>query len=275
MNTTILKYPGSKNRLADKIISLFTDNYREMTYIEPFFGSGAVFFNKAPSIIETINDIDGEVYNLFFQIRENSEELSRLIRFTPWSRQEYEKSFCRNKSKIENARRFLIRTYFAIGGINYCRTGWRHNIKSNNGNLENFENLPQIILETAYRLRPKRGNIVQIENRDAFSLIEKYNRENVLMYLDPPCISDTIKRRYYTYDFKNEDHVRLCELINNSKAYIILSGYENEIYNTHLKAFRKTSLFSYDEKGNKRIEVIWTNYKSTINLFDQFEEAAS
>jgi hypothetical protein len=44
-----------------------------MTYLEPFFGSGSVFFRKIPSIIETLNDVDDEIYNLFLQIRNNSD----------------------------------------------------------------------------------------------------------------------------------------------------------------------------------------------------------
>ncbi len=55
---TVLKYPGSKWSTAEWIISMFPADYENMTYLEPFFGSGAVFFNKKRSKIETINDID-------------------------------------------------------------------------------------------------------------------------------------------------------------------------------------------------------------------------
>ena len=53
----ILKYPGAKNRLADWIVSFIPEH---KVYLEPYFGSGAVFFNKPKSKIETINDLDGE-----------------------------------------------------------------------------------------------------------------------------------------------------------------------------------------------------------------------
>jgi DNA adenine methylase len=266
---TILKYPGSKNRIADKIISLFPDDYRKMTYIEPFFGSGTVFFRKAPSVVETINDLDRDVYNLFLQIRNNSEELARLIEGTPWSRQDYEDAYSKTNSDTENARRFLVRFWFAIGAKSYCRTGWRHNIKGNNGNIAAFGQLPFLIKQASYRLRPKTGNVVQIENRDAFFLIEKYNRKEVLMYLDPPYVFSTRKnRRIYTHEMSDEDHMRLCALVNESSAKIILSGYQNDIYENHLKRFKKAEIQTHDEKGNKRMEVIWTNFNTTGNLFD-------
>lgn len=48
-----------------------------MIYLEPFFGSGAVFFNKLPGTVETINDLDGDVVNLFRVLREQPEELKK------------------------------------------------------------------------------------------------------------------------------------------------------------------------------------------------------
>ncbi len=74
----VLKYPGSKWRLAEWIVSLMPPH---KSYLEPFFGSGAVFFNKPPSRIETINDLDGEIVNLFRVIRERPEELERAKAF--------------------------------------------------------------------------------------------------------------------------------------------------------------------------------------------------
>lgn len=46
----VLKYPGSKWKMAEWIISLMPPH---KSYLEPFFGSGAVFFKKEPSRIET------------------------------------------------------------------------------------------------------------------------------------------------------------------------------------------------------------------------------
>ena len=54
----VIKYTGCKNYLASWIIEHFPESCRDMTYLEPFFGSGAVFFNKAPSAIETVNDLN-------------------------------------------------------------------------------------------------------------------------------------------------------------------------------------------------------------------------
>jgi DNA adenine methylase len=41
---TVLKYPGQKKYLTKWIIGHFPGGYQKMTYLEPFFGSGNVFF---------------------------------------------------------------------------------------------------------------------------------------------------------------------------------------------------------------------------------------
>lgn len=51
----VLKYPGSKWNIAGKLVELIPPHH---SYVEAFFGSGAMLFSKAPSDIETINDLD-------------------------------------------------------------------------------------------------------------------------------------------------------------------------------------------------------------------------
>ena len=119
----VLKWPGAKWRIADRIIQEFPAHN---VYVEPFFGSGAVFFRKTPSETETINDIDGEVINLFRVIRESPQELCASVEMTPFSRDEYEQTYESNDDNpVERARNFLVRTWQAYGGRTrvHCRCG--------------------------------------------------------------------------------------------------------------------------------------------------------
>jgi Site-specific DNA methylase len=87
---TLLRYPGSKQRIAPWIISQMPKHH---SYLEPYFGGGAILFNKEPSRIETINDLDDDVINLFRVIREKKEELIEKIVYTPYARAEYDNAF--------------------------------------------------------------------------------------------------------------------------------------------------------------------------------------
>lgn len=259
---TVLKYPGSKWSLASWIIGNFPPEYEKMTYLEPYFGSGAVFFNKKRSVVETINDIDGNVVNLFKVIRENADQLAWLVENTPWSRQEYKQSYELTGDNLEDARRFLVRMWMAIGAKTSDITGWRNNIKGINGNVVHWNTkLPVRIIDTKARLLHSNSCAVQIENQDALKLIERYNRENVLIYLDPPYKLSTRSKRIYKHEMKDSDHVKLLETIRDNKAKIILSGYDNELYDEYLPGWMKQKTNCTAEGGRPSVETIWMNYK--------------
>ena len=86
----IIKYPGSKWSLAEWITGFMPEHH---SYLEPFFGSGAVLFTKKPSPIETINDLDDDVVNLFACITADAEKLASMIALTPYARTVYDEAY--------------------------------------------------------------------------------------------------------------------------------------------------------------------------------------
>lgn len=121
----VLKYPGAKWSIAKWILGFIPEHD---VYLEPFFGSGAVFFNKRPARIETINDIGSDVVNLFRVIRTKTDELAALIEMTPWARDEYLESYYKTGDELEDARRFLVRCWQAYGTRTGGGTGWRSDV---------------------------------------------------------------------------------------------------------------------------------------------------
>lgn len=250
----ILHYPGSKWSMASWIINHMPEH---KTYLEPYFGSGAVFFNKTKSPIETINDLDSSVVNLFKVIRDNPDELAHSINFTPLSREEYYLSyeFEQGNNEIEQARRFLVRCWQAIGAKTSDRTGWRSLIASNGPDTANeWSNLPDKILQVAKRLKQ-----AQIENQPAEKLIDRYKRADVLIYADPPYILETRTKRHYKYEMTIDDHEQLLKQLDRHPGPVLLSGYDHELYNDLLTDWRKESMSVLAEAGAKRQEVLWIN----------------
>lgn len=259
---TVLKYPGSKWSTAKWIISNFPAGYENMTYLEPFFGSGAIFFNKNRSSIETINDLDGNVVNLFKVIRESPAELARVVEFTPWSRKEYTSSYEMIGEPIEDARRFLIRMWMAIGAKSSDITGWRHNIQDLNGNVNQWATkLPEHIIKTSLRLRHSKNCLVQIENQKAVKLIERHNRPYVFIYADPPYVRSTRSGRIYACEMNDQDHIELLNLLKKHTGSAMISGYESELYSGILEGWHTEKLMAKCEGGQERQEVLWMNYE--------------
>ena len=241
-----------------------------LTYLEPFFGSGCIFLRKERSAVETINDMDNVIYNLFLQIRNNPDELLILLSNTPWSRADYDLSFEKADDPIEQARRCIVRFWFTISANVTKKNGMRFDIKRNSKSITYFHlNLPDVIMRVSERLKHDKGNIVQIENRSVFELIPLYNRENVFMYLDPPYLMETrTNKKIYKHEFSYEEHEALLKLITVSKAKIMISGYMNDLYFQYLKGWRLEQTAAKDQAGNNKTECIWINYPDCqSNLF--------
>lgn len=265
----LLNWPGSKWSLVEKIIEMLPGHN---IYLEPFFGSGAVFFNKDKCNTEIINDLDGQVVNLFKVIRNNPEELATSLRFTPYSREEYMNSAIQDgDSEVERARKFIVRTNMARAGLQRYKTGWRHAGPSLGATRKQrvvgkWNRLPDLVFEYAERLKD-----AEIENQDAIELIKKYNREDCLLYVDPPYLLATRKQRMYNVEMEYEEqHEKLLDVLIKHRGPVILSGYDSELYGSKLDGWNKFEFKAQAEQGQIRTEVIWINYHfmNQMSLFD-------
>ena len=259
----IFRYPGSKWGMADWIIQHFPNGYEKLVYLEPFAGSGAVFFNKLPGAVETINDLDSDIVNLFCVLRDYPEELKRMLELTPYSREEYDRSFYPCDDPIERARRYMVRTTQSRGAkLNY-KCGWRnHKQMKIGGTACKWGGICDTIEAVAARLRGDTTHLVQIEHMDALRLIERYNCKDVLMYIDPPYVMQSRKSgKLYRHEMDDTGQRELLSLITGSKASIIISGYDTDLYNDSLSGWYKDTILSQTTSTEKAVECIWMNYE--------------
>lgn len=257
---SLLKYPGSKWRISDWIISHFPPH---KVYLEPFFGSGACFFNKTPAYIETINDLDGDIVNLFKVCREHPQKLARLINLTPFARDEFLNCYDRSDDPIEQARRTLVRYHQSFGTSNSSKNSWR-NVQTYGGPrcATMWNDLPDIIPQLAERLKN-----AQIENTEALTLIERYNHPDTLIYCDPPYLQDIRKRNLYSVEMNNEKHIQMLEVLKQSKSKIILSGYDNDLYNRELSEWITVEKQTTAQMGLIRTEKLWMNFNYSLLIW--------
>ncbi|MGF7002424.1 DNA adenine methylase [Lachnospiraceae bacterium PFB1-21] len=251
----VLKYPGAKNRLAPWICEYIPEHD---VYLEPFAGSLAVFFNKERCHIETVNDLDGEITNFFQVLRDRGEELNQAIELTPFSRKEYENAYHEEDvTDIEKARRFAVKCWMGFGCGNLYRNGFKSGQQRKSPNpARAWSVLPETLTLAAERLKG-----VQIENLPAVELINRYDTEDVFMYVDPPYLRGTRKNYLYRHEMKDAEHEELLNVLVNHPGRILLSGYDNEMYNDMLPEWRKVEKATLAEGGRRRVETLWMNYE--------------
>lgn len=255
----VIKYPGAKWSIAQWIINHFPEHH---SYLEPFFGSGAVLFTKERSAIETVNDLDGDVVNLFEWIRKDPERLARAIYWTPYAREVYDRAWAAQyteKDPFQRAVDFYIRTMMSCGfDMTGAKTGWKNDIQCRKGNYAGklWCEKPEVITKAAERLRG-----VQIENRPAVDVIQRFNFPNVLIYADPPYVLGTRSGKLYSHEMTDADHMELLDVLKAHKGPVLLSGYDSPLYDDALREWYRDERAAYAQTATARREVLWMNFE--------------
>lgn len=252
---TILKYPGSKFRIADWIISHFPPH---KIYAELFGGSAAVLFQKRPSVTEVYNDLDDDVSNFFAVLRDpkKKEILKEAIYLTPYTRTEHQKSFEPGIDEIDQARKFIIRSIFNIAKGPFKKSGFDSRINKQDyycSRQRTLNAIPDLLDDYSKRLRT-----VICEQKDYWPLIQQFDGPETLFYLDPIYLDTSAQ---YSLKFGPEEHKLLCQRIKEAEGMIIISGYDSELYKQELEGggWIKKRNRSITDNAHHRIECIWIN----------------
>ena len=85
----LFKLQGSKFKMLNLLNSVVPQQCK--TYVEPFFGSGTLFFNREPVEVEVINDFDKQLVTLFRVLQDKTkyEMLRHKLMYTMYSRSEF------------------------------------------------------------------------------------------------------------------------------------------------------------------------------------------
>ena len=261
----ILRYPGAKWRIADFILQHMPKHH---SYLEPFFGSGAVLFRKVPAPIETINDINGDVVNLYQVVQRKAKTLAEVVAGIPYARQVYEASLQSNSeaSDVERAARFLTLVWQSYGArADGKNCGWKKDVAGREAAyaVRNWNRLPVWIVAAQERLKQ-----VQIEHRDALQLIRQFNHPKVLIYCDPPYMLSTRRcRANYRHEMDDAAHEELLDVLNRHRGVVMLSGYANELYDAKLQDWARYDTDMVITSGQKRTESLWVKGVVQEKLF--------
>lgn len=270
-------YFGGKYTHVDWVIKHLPQT---KSYVEVFGGSAVILINKKPCPIETYNDINSTVVNFFRVLRENPDELLNKIFLTPYSKEEYffcYKNINATKDNVERARRFYVAVGQSFNGTYARQTGWKMSTKESRAIISEAINrwiskLPNLVV-IIERLRR-----VQIANYDFRQIFKKFDGPDTLLYCDPPYMHEKrCNNNEYQFEMTDTDHLELLEICKAAKGKVAISGYDNPLYNKHLKNFYKsvakekcTNMFHSVSK-----EILWTNYNPAHINEDLFSPRAN
>jgi DNA adenine methylase len=174
----LVPWIGGKRKLADRILPLFPEH---SCYVEVFCGAAALFFNKVPSEVEVLNDINGDLVNLYRVVKHHLEELYKQFKWALTSRQNWDwlqATPPETLTDVQRAARFLYLQKLAFGGrVDEQSFGTATTARPR----FNIFTMEQDLADAHYRLCS-----TTIERMDWKKLIKRYDRPHTLFYLDPP-----------------------------------------------------------------------------------------
>ncbi len=290
---TKLKAPfgwvGGKSKLAKDIVTLMPPHRR---YIEVFAGGLSVLYakpslrdileqrkqerqkrlvNKQSNVTysfndiilsineridkysEIINDINGDLINLHTIIKTRPQSLRQELSTMLYSREIFE-NIKKGKIQARNAIQraafyyYMLSYSFSSRGVSFAMAKNRH-----------AKNLYKDFSVFSKRLRN-----VCIENMDFGKLIQEYDYEHALFYLDPPYVGT--ENYYKTKEkFGVKEHKKLADILKNIKGKFMLSYNDCELIRELYKDCNilqtKEVRYSLNALRNKRVrEILVMNY---------------
>jgi DNA adenine methylase len=209
--TPIIPWMGGKRRLADKLLPLFPSHD---CYVEVFCGGAALYFLRPyPAKTEVINDINGELVNLYRVVQHHMEEFVRQFKWAISSRQIFkwqQMTQPETLTDIQRAARFYFLQQHAFGGkvdgqtfgtattgspINLCR-------------IEENLSAAHLRLSGTY-----------VENLPWRECARRYDRGHSFFYMDPPYW----QTEGYGVDFDFQNYLDMADFMRTAKGKVMVS----------------------------------------------------
>lgn len=265
----IVKWVGGKRQLMFELLKNLPKSYNR--YFEPFIGGGALFFELQPDNAY-ISDMNEELINLYFVVRDSVDELVHDLNKHEISKEYFlkirnldrmEKYF--KLSNVERASRFIYLNRTCFNGMYRVNSKGEFNVPF--GNYKN----PRIIDENNLLNCSELLKKTEIKCADFSEIIHKVQKDD-FVYFDPPYVplNETSSFTSYTKDgfdidmqFKLRD---VCDELDSMGVKFMLSNSDtklvNELYvNYNIKKVFASRQINANANGRGKItEVLVRNY---------------
>lgn len=260
----LVKIHGGKGYLTKWLASYCPKKVTDMRLFDIYGGAGTFLLRMPRCRAETYNDIDPDLFNLVWIVANRGEEFIQAIKKIDYSEQNFklyleseptdvlEKSVreavIRRMSRggLMNAFSYSERLRGGIPGDTNAWNTWRNGV------------LPKIV---------ERFQGVTIRNQDGVEiLLNDANTSDSFCYIDPPYLHSTrTAKKAYRNEMTEEQHKIMLSMAVESKAKIMISGYDSPLYRKMLKGWKMhckpmPNHSSQAKNKESRVECVWLNY---------------
>lgn len=210
-SSPIIPWIGGKRRLADKLLPLFPAHE---CYVEVFCGGAALYFLRGrPAPTEVINDVNGDLVNLYRVVQHHLEEFVRQFKWAISSRKVFEWEQGKQPealTDIQRAARFYYLQQHAFGGKVQGQTFGT----ATTGRSINLCRIEENLSAAHLRLAG-----TYVENLSWQECVRKYDREHTFFYMDPPYW----ETEGYGVPFEFDNYLQMAELMRTCKGKVMVS----------------------------------------------------
>lgn len=241
----LIRWHGGKTKWGNALIQAM--NIEHNKYMEVCIGGGSVFLNKPRTRKEVISDINADLINLYRMVKYKSQELIHLVKIT----ESIPETFYTCLSLWEDVHESVHR---ALGFLIINRMSYRNfgrNFEPNN----RWSSMPERIERVSKRLKG-----VAIEEICLLDQIRN-QRSKTLIFIDPPYLNSHY--HLYGHIFSVQKHLALLETIRKSKAKILITGMDSQIYHSRLSEWhceQKKNTSRASPHFRTFNECLWRNY---------------
>lgn len=228
----------SRWKTASWVVERFPENYREMTYLEPFLGCGSVFVQKEPSKEEVLNDPDCGLMNIWRAVRDELELFISKIKRTKYS----ESTFKRHGSSgsgdylSEAVSEFVLRhmskngmkkSFIPRDKSEECRVCWKG------------------LIESVGSAHERIGSSF-LMCRDAADILKAFDGEETFVYCNSPEVGEE--------SYVPERHAEIGSVLKQYRGKVLVVGPNSALYRRMYSDWNRKGV-----PGNPK-ESAWMNF---------------
>ena len=243
---------GNKYPMREEIIRLIPPHKR---YVEPFLGSGAIFYNKPPLLSQenVLNDLDKHTY-----------DQHNLIVRAPSDKEQYPESM----KTIDEVKKFYKKTPKTLADklihekIEACNGFSGSPVRVSYGIYRKAD--PTKILKNLEFYKSRLNDNTKLLNQDYATVVKTYDSPTTFFFFDPPYERT---RSIYGYgEHKTFDYSKLLEVLRGIKGKFLMTINDSSNMRNMFKEFniQHTKVYARwsrkTKKADKRKELLITNY---------------